>query len=495
MSDQKKEYRNILKGTAIFGSVQVFQILISIVRAKFIAILLGPAGMGISALLTSTTNVINQFSSLGLGMGAVRDISMANEAGDVEQLSKIAKIFRRLIFITGILGALISVAGSMWWSEIAFGNRDYIWAFVILGAMLFFTAIASGESSLLQGTRRLKYLAKTSLIGSAVGLLTGIPLYYFFGTDGIAPAMLTLAATTYFSNRYFAKKLPLQEVVITPQETKTYAKSMIALGVALTAAAVIGTLSYYFINWFIRYNGGLDDVGLYQAATSITTQYIGLVFSAMAVDYFPRLAAISNDNAAIRKTANQQAEIVILVATPIIVALFATTPIVVRVLLSEEFMVVIPILRWMGLALFFKAASYALGYISFAKGDKRTFFWLEGILGNALMIVCSVIGYLVWGFLGLGIAMLGTYGLYFLIVSMVVIKKYAFSFEKDFLRLFFILIGSVLGTFLLSFLLTDYLWYGSVSGLIFLAVGYYCYRELDKRMQIKELIRNKFLKK
>lgn len=493
--NKEKEYRSIVKGTAVFGGVQVFQILVNILRGKFIALLLGPAGMGVSALLTSTVNTINQMSSLGLSMGAMRDISMAHQQGDTQTLSTIARIFRKLVFFTGIIGALTSALGARWWSIIAFGNTDYVIAFVILGAMLFFTALASGETALLQGTRRLKDLAKTSLVGAAIGLLVGVPMYYFWGVNGIAPAMVTLAGTTYLSNRFFTRKLKFQKTEITPTQTKVYAKSMIALGVTLTFASLLGTLSTYFVNWFIRSNGGLDDVGLYQAATSITTQYIGFVFSAMAVDYFPRLAAISGDNQAVSKTANQQAEIVLLVAAPIIICLLATAPLMVRLLLSIEFLPVIPVLRWMDFALFFKAASYTLGYISFAKGDKKTFFWLEGVLGNLMLIVCSVTGYILWGLLGLGVAMFASYILYLIIVSLVVIKRYSFRFTAEYMKLLCVLFVFCFIAFVLSLIITNELVYGLIGGAIFIAVGWFCYVELDKRMHIKDLVKSKLYRK
>ena len=246
------------------------------------------------------------------------------------------------------------------------------------------------------------------------------------------------------------------------------------------------------INWFIRFYGSIDDVGLYQAASSITTQYIGFVFSAMAVDYFPRLAAVSNDNMLVSRMANQQAEIVMLVSTPIIIGLLATAPLVIRILLSEEFMIVIPVLRWMGFALFFRAALFPLGYISFAKGDKKTFFWLEGIFGNIIMVFCSLVGYYFLGLLGLGIAMLGSTFIGFIIVSVVVHKKYQFKFDIKFIQLFAILLAFCLSAFILSFFITDYLQYGMVSGLILIFSGWYCFRELNKRVNIMELLKNKF---
>ncbi|MFK1880757.1 hypothetical protein ACIXEK_02480 [Bacteroides fragilis] len=49
MKDNKDEsgYRTILKGTAIFGGVQVFNIVINLIRGKLVALFLGPEGMGI----------------------------------------------------------------------------------------------------------------------------------------------------------------------------------------------------------------------------------------------------------------------------------------------------------------------------------------------------------------------------------------------------------------------------------------------------------------
>ncbi len=82
MSKNKDEnsYRSILKGTSVFGGVQVFQILINMVRGKFVALFLGPDGMGVSALLTSATGTVQQFGSLGLNLAIVKEVA-ANRTG------------------------------------------------------------------------------------------------------------------------------------------------------------------------------------------------------------------------------------------------------------------------------------------------------------------------------------------------------------------------------------------------------------------------------
>ena len=69
--EQKCSYRQIVKATSLFGGVQFFQIIISVIRSKFVAILLGPAGMGVVGLLTATTGLVAGLTNFGLGTSAV----------------------------------------------------------------------------------------------------------------------------------------------------------------------------------------------------------------------------------------------------------------------------------------------------------------------------------------------------------------------------------------------------------------------------------------
>ena len=68
-------YKSIMKGAAIFGGTQFFTILVNLIRGKLVALFLGPEGMGISSLMMSSMNTIQQFSSLGLNLSIVKEIS------------------------------------------------------------------------------------------------------------------------------------------------------------------------------------------------------------------------------------------------------------------------------------------------------------------------------------------------------------------------------------------------------------------------------------
>ena len=204
MNKQQASYRQIMKATSLFGGVQVFQIIISVVRSKFVAILLGPSGMGIVGLLTSTTGLVAGLTNFGLGTSAIKNISEANATEDEQRISKVISVMRRLMWITGILGAVITLLFSPWLSQFTFGNREYTGAFIWISITLLLNQLSTGELVFLQGLRRLQDLAKANVYGSVAGLIVTIPLYYKFGVQGIVPVIIITAIITLFFSWYFA---------------------------------------------------------------------------------------------------------------------------------------------------------------------------------------------------------------------------------------------------------------------------------------------------
>ncbi|MCH5719957.1 MATE family efflux transporter [Niabella hibiscisoli] len=174
----------------------------------------------------------------------------------------------------------------------------------------------------------------------------------------------------------------------------------------------------------------------FQGANSITNQYLGLVFTAMAADYFPKLSAVVNDVPTRNSFINSQFEIVILIVAPIASCMIALAPFVVQLLLSKTFIAVVPIVIAMAFGVLLKAASYPLGYISFAKGDKRLFFWLEGVLGNGLQLLINILFYNLFGLQGLGYSFILIYTLYFIIITIVAKKRYGFVFQNTSIMIF-----------------------------------------------------------
>lgn len=490
MQEEKKGvYRNILKGTAVFGGVQVFNILINLVKGKLIAIILGPFGMGISALLTTTIGTITQLASLGINVSAMRELAQSHTEGNIYALSEKIKIYKRLVLFTGIGGALVALALSPLLSHIAFHNYNYTIPFALLSLFVLFSILSNAEVTLLQGTGQLKKLAKSTLIGPLTGLLISVPLYYFFGSMAIAPAMVILAAMTFLINHYFARKIPTKPILFSWGKFKGLSKIWISLGLILTVSTLLGTLANFLVNSYISNYGNISDVGLFQSARSISEQYAGIVFMAMGVEYYPKLAAISEDNNKVKEIVNNQSEIVILLISPIIMILIITAPILVKILLSNEFLVITPVVKWMSLGLFFKAASYPLSYIALAKGDNNVFFWVEGVFGNFILLSFNIIAYHLFSLTGLGISFFLFYIVYYLLIIIICVKRYSFRYFKGNFKIFFTLLVIISIIFLLA-LKTGPIYVLAELG-IFTVGAFFSLKELNRRMDLLKLVKER----
>src|ERR1035437_6610360 len=279
MAENQSSYRQIMKATSLFGGVQVFNIIISIIRSKFIAVLLGPIGMGIAGLLTSTSGLIGGLTNLGLGTSAVRDVSAANGTGNEIRIATVVTVLRRWVWATGTLGMLVMLALSPWLSQLTFGNRDYTLAFIWISVTLLFTQLTSGQLAILQGMRKLQYLAKASLSGSALGLIITIPLYYRFGIGGIVPSIIFTSVISFSLSYYYAKKVKIETVKISLIRTLTEGKSMLILGFMISLSGLTALGASYIVRIFISKTGSVEQVGLYTAGFAIINTYVGLVFT------------------------------------------------------------------------------------------------------------------------------------------------------------------------------------------------------------------------
>ncbi|WP_297830176.1 O-antigen translocase [uncultured Rikenella sp.] len=490
-NNHQGEYRSIVKTTSLFGGVQAVQILTSILRGKLVAVILGAVGMGINALFTSAINLLTMVSTFGLNFSAVRDISQATESNDPERLSRTLHTFSRWIIFCALLGSVIAVAAAPWISELSFDDRSYTMQVRLVSAAVFFTILSNSKTTILQGTRQYKALAKASLIGSIAGLVTSVPIYLAWGDAGIVPALIIGAGTLFAVNWFYASKVQSDPVKQTLRETFFQGKEMAKLGVVLMISSFLSMLVIYLVNSYVGRYGSLADVGFYGAGTSITNQYLGLVFTAMSVDYFPRLSAVSHDQVKVNHMVNQQAEIVVLICAPLIVGMMLTAPLLIRVLLSPEFLVIREFICILALGMIFKAASYAVGYISFAKGDKKLFFWLEGIYGNASTLGFNVLGYYLWGLTGMAISFAISFALYFVLILVVTRIRYQFHLDPSFLRIFATMLVLTSAVFVQTLLFTS-VWGYMVGGAILVGTIWYSFQKLDKGMDIKGLIKRKF---
>ncbi len=484
--NRTSSYRSIFKSISLFGGVQVFQILIGLIGSKFVAVLLGPQGMGIQGLYHSAIQLIHSFSSLGLSQSAVRDVSEANGSGDKKSIGLIVAVVKRLVWITGLLGLVLTVVFSPFLSKFTFGNYDYTLPFIILSVILLLDQLCAGQNVILQGMRKLKFLAKSSVIGSSLGLLISVPLYFLFGINGIVPTLILNSLTMLLLSWYFSKKVDVEKTKVTNRQTFQHGKTMMKMGLAMSVCGIMVTLTSYALRSFIRHESGVEQVGLFSAGFALMNTYVGMVFNAMATDFYPRLSSVNQDNETCCKLINNQGEIATLIIAPMLVLCMIFMPFVVRIVYSDEFLPAVDYILWAVLGMMFKTFSWVIAFYFLAKAESKLFIINETIT-NIYSFVFSILGYSLYGIAGVGMAFVLTYLFYSIQVYIIAKKRYGFSVYISFKKIYLILLLLVSVVFLLIHIWqSDYVYIPTIF--LLLGCSVYSLRELDKRLDILKVL-------
>lgn len=430
--NEKGAYGQVLKYTGIFGGVQGLNVIVSLVRNKLAAILLGPAGMGLVSLFNATVAFISQATGFGISMSAVRHISELTESGDEAQRAYYIKVVRAWSLLAALLGVLVCVAIGPFLSSNTFAWGNHTLHFILLAPAVGMIAVTAGETAILKGTRQLKPLVVVQTFTILATLILTVPAYYFFGQAGIVPVIVLMALVTLlFTVNYSWRLYPLQ--LSGSKGILGDGMEMIRLGVAFTLAGIVGAGSEMLIRSWLNLQGDLDAVGLYNAGYMITVTYASMVFSAMEADYFPRLSAVNGDVAATNETVNKQTEVTLLIIAPMLVGMIVLLPVLTPLLLSEKFMPIVAMTQVAALGMLFKAITLPTAYITLARGYSLIYLSLETAY-FIVFVLLVMYGYRHWGLLGTGIAITAANVFDFFMIHTVAYFRYGYKMSSAVMR-------------------------------------------------------------
>jgi len=495
MAENNTSYGNIFKTTFLFGFVQVFRAIISIIKNKIAAVLIGAEGIGILGIFNTTIQMIQTGAGLGVNQSAVRDISEANASGNFYRFSKIISVTNKVILYTGLLGCFITLGLSHWLSEWTFGNNTYNIGYCILSFVVAFNIINECKQAILKGMRQLKSLAYASIIGSIIGLFIAIPLYYFFGKNGIVPELLIASIIAVLVSDHYVKKIEYKHTSLTRKEIVKEAKPMVKMGIALMIVTFLQTIVAFIINAFIRSKGGLDDVGYFSAANTITSGYFGVIVSALMTDYYPRIAAVNHDNDLLQEELNRQSIVSLLLCSPMFVLFMTLLPLFIETLYTVDFLPAINVIKWSIYWTLITVCSNQVDMILVAKFQTRIFLTISVIFRLVQLILCLSL-YSLIGLEGLGVSYLILGILHMTIMCTTVYCLYGIKFNSAFLKIALVVASFALSASIIQNLTKGYIYYLLsfllfISSLIFSYIVVTRYMNLDIVGAIKKIINKK----
>jgi PST family polysaccharide transporter len=471
-------YRTALKATSITGVSQVVVLLLRLIKVKVIAVLLGPAGVGLFGILTTVVGLISTVVGMGMSGSAVRQVAEASASGDETRVARVVWTLRRTVLVLGLVGALLLILLATPVSLLSLGTEEYATTFIVLALAVLLDAFHGGQTALLRGLRKIPELAKLSMWGAFWGTVLSVPLVLLWGLPGIAPAMVVAAALSLFASWWHARRIQLPAVVMTGAAIGGELKGLLGLGLVFLATGVLGAVLQYGLRAILAHDADLVVVGEFQAAASLSMVYVTFILQAMAQDFYPRLTGIARDDVAANKLVNEQAELSLLLAGPGILATVALSPWLIELLYSDQFVAAVDVLRWQCFGVLLRLASWPIGYVLLARGEGRLFLATE-VAANAFHIGVFWLLVQVGGLAGAGFALAAAYLFYLPLIYAVVRRVSGFRWSPDAKRVLAIMAGTYAAAMLVVSLLPGS-WGIAGAGALAVTAGVYAYRKLAR---------------
>ena len=431
MNDSVASYNRILKSTSIIGGASFINIAIGVLRTKVLAVLLGPAGVGLASLYAGLMGTASTVATMGLGPVGTRQIAEAYSRDDAHAIIVARRaLFWGTMFLAGVGGLVVWSLRSVL-AKYALASESFAGAVGWLSIGVALSVAGASQAALIQGMRRISDIARLNVFGSVISTALGVAILWRWGRTGLVAYILVGPLASFILGHIYVSRLPKAgaDSVALPELTREW-KMLLRLGIAMVGAALVQQLAQLWIRIDVARVLGAQSLGQYQAAWTISMQYVTFVLSAMGTDYYPRLTGVIHDPQAAGRLVNEQTEIATLLSAPVFIAMMAIAPWVIHLLYAASFTPAIEILRWQVLGDILKVASWPLGFLILAAGDGRTFFSTETA---SWIVTTGFITALVplFGLPITGMAYLATYAFLLPLVYWLARRRIAFTWSRS----------------------------------------------------------------
>ena len=443
----EESYRGILRSGSIVACASVVNIGIGILRVKGIALLLGPAGVGLAGLLTSIMTTATTIFGLGIGTSGVREL--ASSGNDVVRQQHVRTALLIANALLGLLGGVLVYLFRARLSELVFGDpaqtRNIGW----LGFGVLLTMMATSQTALLQGLRKIWAMAVANVTGALIGTVAGLAALWQWGAAALVATVVLLPAGVVVASSVVSLRVARRPARIALGDLLPRWRDMVMLGMAFMLTSLLAEATLLFVRALIGHTLSMAAVGHFQAAWQVSMQYIGFVLTAMLAEYYPRLAAGIGDLELTNRAVNTQMQIALLLGGPVMIAMMAGAPWLVSLLYSQDFGPSTTLLRWQVLGDVLKVASWPMGFVLLAKAERGAFLFTQSLWnGSYALAVFALLP--TFGLQITGVAFLGCYALSFLVNQLVVSRVTGFRCHRANLVLLLVLFTACLATLVLA---------------------------------------------
>ena len=433
MSDKARSYRN----TALIAISSVINIFFSIIKNKFLAIFVGPAGIGSFGILSDFVATVSSIGSFGIATSGVQAIAKAS----TESNDQVKKTYNTLRYIYTIISLTIVVGIyflAPYISKLLVKNESFTWFIRIASLTIVFKLRSFIQGNLITGLQRVGLLAKGTAMQGFIAMVVGIGLAYFLGIQAVPYLVLSLGmgswVVTFIQSRKILselpntkKRLPLKQML-----------PVFLIGISTTWSGLLENIVSITSKGSIARNFGQDFVGYYQVAIGFTYTYISFITQSITSDYYPRLVAIvSKGSDEVAKFVNQQIAISMSLVTPLLFIMLTFSKLFLTLLFSSKFLPANSLINYTVAGTFILVVAWPIGYVFLAHRATKIYIVSE-LIGNSTLLFLNLGAIWMANFPLLGLAYVLHFVIYLGVIIYIFYRKFNGYITKNNMKTFVI---------------------------------------------------------
>lgn len=355
---------------------QLAALIFGALTVKILAVTTGPSGVGLFSLFRHLQQSLSLVAALGGQAAIVQGLS--SRKGVQQELFQ-RHVYAVFIVLSVVLAFFILCFASLiseWVFEGKYINSlRWLTISVLAGSWLFFVR------GVLNAHLRFNEIAWINALTGLGGLLLAYPAGYLY-TQGFEGGLVVLVAVSPLSGIsigwFFFRRHQVVKIALfswsAMQLTEFRAFIALAFPTLLSAFFTMGSL--LVVRTLIVNQEGLEGVGIFDAAWSVSALYLAIFLTSLQSYLLPVFARNSSGQV-LKESLVRAFRFALIASMPMIVGLVLFKPFIILLLFNDEFIPALEILRWTLLGDCVKVFGWVMASTLMARADMKGFMLAE----------------------------------------------------------------------------------------------------------------------
>lgn len=411
---------NLLNTSLLNGVAVLIKTATLFLLNKILAVYVGPAGYAAIGQFQNFIQMVTAFSGSAINTAIIKYTAEYHE--DETKQRAIWKTAGSIVFLFSLIFSVLIILFQKQLSTYIFHTTEYQSVFVWFAVFLLLFNFNALFLAILNGKKEILKLVIANIAGSVFALIITSILAMQYKLYGALVGLSIYQSLAFFVTLFLCCRADwFKFSYLFGKIDSDISRKFAGFALMALVSAICVPLSQMLIRSHLSNEFGLVYAGYWEAMIRLSGAYLMMVTTTLGVYYLPRLAELKQLSD-IKKEVYLGYKFIFPLALFGGLCVFLLKDWVIVILFSESFLPMRELVLWQMIGDSLKIGSWILAYLMLSKAMTQLFITTE-ILFSIILVVFTYIFTDVLGFIGVTVAYLVNYALYWIVMSLLVFKQ------------------------------------------------------------------------